>query len=86
MSRMLQRISSHLEILVAPFALALAEGQWDGHLTGSLYALSPERLWCHLHRSKRYLGIRIAVVRHPLTLNRKCHQQVDEQQDMEFCH
>ena len=61
MTRMLQRIGCHFEILVAPFALALAESQRDGHLTGSLDALAPERLWRYFHGCKGHLCVGIAV-------------------------
>ena len=40
--RMLQGISSHLEVLVTVLALALAESQWHGYLSGSLQAGTPE--------------------------------------------
>lgn len=42
MSRMLQGIGSHLEILVAVLALTLAESQRHSYLSGSLQTRTPK--------------------------------------------
>ncbi len=42
--RMLQGISSHLEVLVTVLALALAESQWHGYLSGCLQSGTPESI------------------------------------------
>ena len=64
MSRMLQGIGSHLEVLVTMLTLAFAERQRDGHLTGSLDTLSPEGIRHDLYCRERNLTNRIAVVHH----------------------
>ena len=42
--RMLQGISSHLEVLVTVLALTLAESQWHGYLSDSLQTGTPESI------------------------------------------
>ncbi len=58
---MLQGIGSHLKVLVAVFALTLAESQWYRHLTCSLQSVAPEGTRSNLHTGKRHLGIGIAI-------------------------
>ena len=42
MSRVLQRVGSHLEVLVTVLALAFREGEGNRHLSGCLDAVAPE--------------------------------------------
>ena len=48
-SRMLQSIGRHLEILVAVLALTLRERQRNGHLAGGLDTVAPEGVGRDLH-------------------------------------
>ena len=58
---MLQGIGGHLEVAEAVLALALAEGQRDGHLACGTDAVAPEGGGRNLDRREGYLGVRIAV-------------------------
>ena len=64
MARMLERVSSHVEVLIAVFALTLRESKGHGHLAGSLETCAPERVLRHLHTCERHLRIGIAVCHH----------------------
>ena len=64
MARMLERVGSHIEVLIAVFALTLRESKGYGHLAGSLEACAPERVLCHLNTCERHLCVGIAVGHH----------------------
>ena len=62
MSRMLQGIGCHLEILVAVLALALAESQRHSYLSGSLQTRTPKGILSDFHTGKGYLNKGITIV------------------------
>ena len=61
-TRMLQGVGCHLEVLVTVFALTFREGQGDSHLTGRLDTVAPEGVGCNLHGGEGNLGIGIPTL------------------------
>ena len=49
MSRVLQRVGSHLEVLVTVLALTFRECEGNRHLSGCLDAVAPEGVRCNFH-------------------------------------
>ena len=61
MTRMLQGIGSHLEILVTVLALTLAESQRNRHFLCGLQTSAPKGVLRNLHTGKRNLGEWITI-------------------------
>ena len=60
-TRVLQRIGSHFEVVVAMGCFAFFEGQRDGYFACCFDALAPKSLCINLHRGKGHLGDGVAI-------------------------